>query len=258
MPAKILIVSDIDNTLLGGSSATERFTEWMAAHADLVRLAYASGRFFPSVAESIEAAKLPLPDAVISGVGTEIAFYPEGDALSEWSVEQRHYWDPQEVRRRLARVPELTLQPAEFQSELKISYFLHDAAPEQLAAVAEALRDPWLRVETIYSSRRDLDIVPAGVNKGSAAAFLASLWNFTPERVIVCGDSGNDLPMFGRGFRGVIVANAHDDLKAAASAHNFLAPSSFAAGVVEGLEHWKQTLGFARPENCQGATLAVA
>lgn len=256
MPATILIVSDVDNTLLGEGAAIDAFSDWVAERADRVRLVYASGRFFPSVVESVKRHRLPLPDAIIGGVGTEIQLYPDGVELEEWSREQCHHWNPAEIRERLCDLPFLSPQPEEFQSRFKISYFLHDATEAQLADVKEALSDNWLRTELIYSSRRDLDIVPAGVNKGSAAAFLASVWKFAPERVVVCGDSGNDLPMFARGFRGVIVGNAHDDLKAAAGPQNYLSASTHAAGVVEGLDYWTGLLETAAPRI--EATVAVA
>ncbi len=54
----------------------------------------------------------------------------------------------------------------------------------------------------------------------------------------MCGDSGNDLSMFARGFRGVVVGNAQQELKSMTHPDIYHSDRSFAAGVMEGLEHW--------------------
>jgi hydroxymethylpyrimidine pyrophosphatase-like HAD family hydrolase len=65
------------------------------------------------------------------------------------------------------------------------------------------------------------------------------LWQVDPEAVIVCGDTRNDAAMFQQGFRGVIVSNAHDDLKRLARDKRvYLARQPHAAGVLEGLLYW--------------------
>jgi len=91
----------------------------------------------------------------------------------------------------------------------------------------------------IYSSRRDLDIVPAGANKGTAAAFLASTWWGIPQsRVLVSGDSGNDRDLFGQGFLGIVVSNAHRELKELNGPTVYHARQPYAGGVLEGWRYW--------------------
>jgi hydroxymethylpyrimidine pyrophosphatase-like HAD family hydrolase len=81
-------------------------------------------------------------------------------------------------------------------------------------------------------------VLPRGANKGSAARFLAYALRVAQQRVIVCGDSGNDAAMFGLGWRGVIVSNALPELKALGGESIYHASGSFAAGVLEGVRHW--------------------
>ena len=95
-------------------------------------------------------------------------------------------------------------------------------------------------VQVIYSSRRDLDVLPVGVDKGSAAARLASQFGFLTRDVIVAGDTGNDAAMFLHGFRGIVVGNAHVELKSLQSPEVYQSNSSYADGVLEGLQHWLQ------------------
>ena len=83
-------------------------------------------------------------------------------------------------------------------------------------------------------------MLPAGIDKGTATAYLAACWNMPSDQVIVCGDTGNDLSMFEHGFLGVVVGNALPELTALASPRVFQAKQHFAAGVCEGLRHWFQ------------------
>ena len=93
-------------------------------------------------------------------------------------------------------------------------------------------------IEEMNSTMGYLDVLPKGVNKGSAAAFLASHWSLPRERVLVSGDTGNDLAMFAQGFRGIVVANAHAVLKRLDAPTVYHARRGHAAGVLEGLRHW--------------------
>ena len=57
-----------------------------------------------------------------------------------------------------------------------------------------------------------------------------------PERVVVSGDTGNDLAMFQIGCRGIVVGNAHAELRQLDSEHIYQAEAGHAFGVLEGLE----------------------
>jgi mannosylfructose-6-phosphate phosphatase len=231
------LVSDVDNTLLGDDEALARFAEWYESRRGSMRLVYNSGRFYSSVVASIDSTALPEPDAVIGGVGTEIRFYPDGRSLEAWPAQFAGY-EASAVRECLARFAELAPQPLELQSRWKTSYFVDGAPPEFLARLKRRLQAEGLAVELIYSSRRDLDVLPAAANKGSAAAFLAEHWNLAREKVMASGDSGNDLALFQQGFRGIVVANAHAELKALRGENVYHSPHAHAAGVLDGLEYW--------------------
>jgi len=222
---------------LGDDEALGRFAEWYEAHRASVRLVYATGRFFDSVAALIGCTRLPEPDAVIGAVGTEIALYPDGRNVDRWPPHSA-IWDPKAIRAMLAKHSILEPQPPEFQTDFKLSYYAEGLDAEFLADLRRKLADAGQYVETIYSSNRDLDVLPPGVSKGSAVVFLASDWGVDRDQVIVAGDTGNDAAMFLSGFRGIVVGNAQPELKAFRSANIYHSDHFFAAGVLDGIEYW--------------------
>lgn len=49
---------------------------------------------------------------------------------------------------------------------------------------------------------------------------------------------GDDKAMFAQGFRGIVVANAHEELKRIQAPTIYHAKGAFAAGVQEGMNFW--------------------
>jgi len=242
------IVSDIDNTLLGDDDALARFASWRADAGRETALIYASGRFFESIVDSVESTDLPEPDLVIGGVGTEMRVFDSGEPIVSWTGRFEDRFDAAIVREALDGFPGLEEQPPALCSRYKASYYLEGAGQSELHQVRERVADAGIDAEIVYSSDRDLDVLPAGVNKGSAARHAVEALGIDRDHVVVCGDSANDLSMFRHGFRGVVVGNAHESLKALELPTVHQAEAEYAAGVIEGLERWGEDLpGLAGP-----------
>jgi mannosylfructose-6-phosphate phosphatase len=201
-------------------------------------LVYSSGRFADSISESIEKTALPRPEAIIGGVGTEVRLFECGTILDLWP-ETFGPWDADSIRTAALVHKELDPQPEKFQSKYKISFYGYDLAPEFLHLLQLQLSGLGHRVNLVYSSDRDLDILPEKIDKGTAAAFLAGYWQIPVERVFVSGDSANDSAMFQHGFRGIVVGNGHPELKALHDPAVYKAAASYAFGVLEGLAYWQ-------------------
>lgn len=234
-----LLICDLDGTLLGDDSELDRFARWYAQSRERFYLAYSSGRFVESILESIAATSLPEPDAVIGGVGTEIYDMATAKRAPMWPPLLLG-WNPHIVRAICESHRELTPQPARFTSYHKVSYYGRDLSESFIARLVQRMAGFGLQASAIYSSDRDLDITPGNIHKGAAAAFLAGRWKINPNRVFVAGDSGNDAAMFHMGFRGIVVGNAHAELRSIVAPYIYRATAEFAAGVLEGLDHWLQ------------------
>ena len=238
MATRKLIVSDVDNTLLGNDEDLARFATWYEENRSETRLVYASGRFVDSVAESVRTTLLPVPDAIIGGVGTEIQLCPSGKSLPDWDEKLSNCWDADQVREVLAVHSRLVPQLDEFQSDYKISYFLRNATITELEQIRTRLAQASIAADLIYSSFRDLDVLPAGFSKGAATRTVAEHFQHDAQDVLVCGDSANDLSMFQYDWRGVVVGNAHPELIELDDPLIYHSDACFAAGVLDGLDYW--------------------
>jgi sucrose phosphatase-like protein len=233
-----LLVSDLDDTLLGDDEALAEFAEWYEDESSWLQLAYASGRFVETMAASVRETELPEPAALIGGVGTEICRYPGGEPIEDWPKVDGSDWNPARIRRALESLDHLHMQPEASQSRFKVSYLFEDASDGDLQVVRHHLRQSGLKANLIYSSHHDLDVVPEGVDKGTAARHLADVLGVPRERVLVAGNSANDAAMFLAPFRGIVVGNAHRELKAFESDEVYVSTQTYARGVRDGIVRW--------------------
>lgn len=98
------------------------------------------------------------------------------------------------------------------------------------AAVKEQLGT---RVGAFRSSDYFLELVPLGVNKGSALARLLDVLGMTPQDLIAIGDNYNDLEMIELAGTGVAMGNAPEDIQRRA---DFVTRSNAEDGVAYALE----------------------
>ena len=123
----------------------------------------------------------------------------------------------QRIAKALAGLAGITVQPDIYQHLQKSSWYLHDADEMTLAGIEERLANAGIAARLVYSSNRDLDILPDGVDKGAALSWLCRQLGLSHDDVVVAGDTNNDRSMFDLpGVRGIVVGNALAELKAIA------------------------------------------
>lgn len=237
-----LFSPDLDGTVAGKPDATLCFRHAWEAIPPGVRpvLCYNSGRLLGHTLELLHGSDLPEPDYLVCGVGTLIYDFHEKKVLKEFSSTLTGGWDKEKVREIMLRYPEVQEQPRRYQHKFKSSWHIYDAAPEQIEAIEEELEAAGLKITVVYSSSRDLDILPEYANKGNALLWLAEMLNIKASRILVAGDTGNDISMFQLDdVSGIVVENAQPELLAETVNRNFFkATKPFADGVLEGLLHF--------------------
>ena len=237
-----LFASDLDGTLLGNPEAARRFKEAWGALAGERRplLCYNSGRLVDDTLRLLETEPLPSPDYIVGGVGTQLYDFARRSPVAGYDEQYRQGWDLERIERILASFPGITRQPAEFLHPYKSSWYLQQASPESLEELRRQLAAAGLEVSVVYSSSRDLDVLPARTDKARALRWLCRSLDMPLDEVIVAGDSGNDSSMFLLpGVRGIVVENAQPELhEAVVHLPTFSATRAFADGVLEGLAHF--------------------
>ena len=237
-----LLSFDLDGTITGNPDAALRFRlSWEALEEkEKPLLCYNSGRLRKSMVDLIAAADVPKPDYCICGVGTLIYDYRNDLVLKEFETTLTSGWDREKIRSIISRYDDIQEQPRRFQDRFKSSWYLQGADSERIKSIHRQLRDEGLKVNIVYSSSRDLDILPEYANKGNALRWLIEGLDIRPEEVIVGGDTGNDSSMFLiPGVKGIVVENAQPELYAATvQVPTYIAKQKIADGILEGLQYY--------------------
>jgi len=238
-----LFSTDIDGTILGDPESANRFKsiwEQIPKHQRPL-LCYNSGRMVDDVSGLVQEGQLPDPEYIIGGVGTQVFDFTAAELFKDFNQVLSEGWDLEKVEGIAGGFPGIERQPAELLHAFKSSWYLYDAPPGAIAQLQQQLQGAGLDVEVIYSSQRDLDVLPKKANKGNALGWLCESLSISPEEVLVAGDSGNDTAMFQvDGVRGIAPKNAHPDLRSALTDRRvYLASKEIADGVLEGLVHYE-------------------
>ena len=229
-----LLVSDIDDTLTGDEAALADLGEVLRRHRDGIAVALNSSRPASSVRRTLTQLfpKAFPVDAVITALGTEIAI--GGTMLSGWT--DRFAGWPRDRIAKMVVALGYTPHDAEFQTPWKASFAIPAQAWGDVTAALEAENLP---CRVITSGSSDFDIIPPSAGKDAAALFLASHMGVPRSRLVVAGDSGNDLALFSVAARAIAVGNARRELFSAMPIDvSYHASLHHAAGVREGLTHF--------------------
>lgn len=234
-PATLVLATDLDGTLLAGTQgARRRIRELFSGSLPGAKLIYITGRGLETVIPLLSDSTLPRPDYIIADVGATVVY---GDLTP---VDPLHHeiaarWPgTQVVLQALADFPQLNRQTVP--QERRCSFFVNEGGvtPELRAAV-EALG-----CELLFSAGRYLDVLPRGVGKGPTLRRLAEAAGFDAQRIVVAGDTLNDLSMFEAGFHGVVVGGAEPALveRARKLPRVHVANAQGCGGILEGLSRF--------------------
>lgn len=234
-----MLATDLDGTLVGDQEPLTLLNAELSRHRERIMLVYVTGRSFVSVQRLIEAQQLLQPSYIVAGVGTSIHQAPSWETDAQWVRRLGQNWSAERVRAIASFFPTLAPQSPDNQGPFKCSYFLLEEHAEQtIASLHETLRHQRVSARIVYSSGRDLDILPARAGKGNALRYLATRVGISLSMLLTCGDSGNDRDMLSLGGPAAVMANAQPELLAAPPAGAYRCQGAYATGILEALLHY--------------------
>jgi sucrose-phosphate synthase len=238
--AKRMVITDLDNTLVGDDAALVELLAWLQTHSSQVAFGIATGRTLESALKLLKEHRIPMPHVLITSVGTEIHYGLRLVTDTSWQSHIKHLWRRDDLRGALGLTPGLKLQPSSHQSPYKLSYFVDKAQALTTPALQARLHESNLRANLIASHGEYLDVVPVRASKGRAIRYLAYKWGFQLSDFLVSGDSGNDIDMLAGDTLGVVVGGHSEELKSLATdEHVFFAEAPYAQGILQGIEHYE-------------------
>lgn len=233
-----LIITDLDNTLLGDEDSLADFNELIRAH-DHIGFGIATGRNLTSALATIEQLGLPMPDVMDTSCGTQLHY---GEKLTDdrsWKKQISYQWRPDRIREVMDTLPGCYIQSESEQGEFKISYKLDLELAPKLSQIRRAFREAGLRVKAVLSLGIYLDVIPVRGGSELSIRHLLYKWGFAPEQLLVAGDSGNDEGMLKGRTLGVVVGNYSPELeKLRKLPRIYFAEATHAKGIMEGIHYY--------------------
>ncbi len=206
--AKHILATDLDGTLVGDPQGLQQLFEYYEQQTFEITLIYITGRYYDSAMSLIQQEGLPIPDLLVTDVGTSIYIGETFTKDLEWADRMSGHWMPKKIEEIAASVPGMTKQPLPLEN--RRSYFVDHAQP--VKELQNKLHSFDIPHKLIFSGGRDVDVLPPGSGKGQALEYILKKYNMEDAKLLVAGDSGNDLEMLTLGFPSVIVGNAQPEL----------------------------------------------
>lgn len=234
-----MLISSLDNTLLGDDDAVAAFCERLRHAGDHVGFGIATGRNLQSTLKVIKDNRLPMPDLLITSVGAEIHYGHRMIADEGWQQHIDYRWNPDALREAMAGFPGLKLQPKAEQHRFKISYFVDEKKAPALREIVRHLRKLDLHANVLQSRGMFLDLLPVRASKGLALRYLWIKWGLQPEYFLAAGSCGNDEDYLRGNTLGVVVGNYSKELaKLRGKPRIYFARGEHAWGILEGIDYY--------------------
>jgi sucrose-6F-phosphate phosphohydrolase len=256
----VLVITDLDDTLIGDDDATLKFTQWWRSHGVPAggRLVYNTGRVLDLFLELLEekAHCIAEPDLLISSVGTKIYKKESNNSWVQDEIYEKRLgkgWELDAVREAAyaalgaVGTEKMHFRPPSEMNDYKITVGVAksalDSVLQQIQAQLDAEKVLYKAIVSGKGDWRFVDLVPAEAGKLKALEYATETLGFAPHQTVACGDSGNDLDMLQSGggkdrHHAIVVGNAQEDLMkwARESKEPLIVEGHRAHGILEGLE----------------------
>ncbi len=238
--SKRAIFSDLDQSLIGNAEGLHRFIEVIRQNRTRATFGIVTGRRLDSALAVMKKNSIPVPDVLITSLGTQIHYGKQLITDDFWAEHINYLWQPFFVRRALQELPGLIPQPTMEQSRYKISYHYDPTVAPPVEDIIALLRTRDLTVNVVHSFGQYLDILPTRASKGQALRYVAQRWDIPLETILVAGGSGADEDMMRGNTLAVVVGNRHyEELSQLEDLEQiYFATQDHALGILEAIDHY--------------------
>lgn len=239
-----LIVADLDGTLLNSQHVVSPVTERAIreAMARGVLFTVATGKTFTSTPGLIKQFNIRIP--LICGNGA-LVYAPDGTVLYEDPIPRACAIEAVRMARAAGMLPVVYvgkgLLAAEWDANIEELVAHHEPVPEIVPDLEAALENEYQPVKLILMHRDPervaqfhgeltrafegrahamrsglasvVELMPLGVNKGTALAFILDYLGISAEETIAFGDNCNDLDMIQRAGIGVAMGHSPHEVR---------------------------------------------
>lgn len=232
------LFTDLDQNLLGNPQALSTFIEALQANRKCVLFGIATGRRLDSAMQALKKHRIPMPNVLITSLGTEIYYNPNLVPDAAWELHIDYLWNPRIIRRTLRELPGIKLQPRLEQGRFKVSYYIDPQISPDIQHINKLLNQQGQSANVILSFGQYLDIVPVRASKGLALRWVAERHDISLDRILAAGGSGADEDMMRGNILAVVVANRHnEELSDLVPVDEiFFASRPYAEGILEAIE----------------------
>ncbi len=231
----MLLATDLDGTFLGGKSLHKQQLYKLIRENEDIQLVFVTGRGLESVIPLLNDPIIPQPDFIICDVGATIVNGHTLEAVEPLQNAIEINWPGSlTILEHLQDVDELEYQ--EVPQERRCSFVTRNSESKEVVRS----RVKTLGCDVIYSADRFLDVLGAGVDKGSSLTKLVTHLGIDSSDVLVAGDTLNDLSMYLCGYKGVVVGEAEEKLLEATAdiEEVYQAKSCGAGGILKAMEYF--------------------
>lgn len=227
----MLLATDLDGTFLGGTPEDKEQLYHLLHRNKEIQLVFVTGRGIRSVLNLLEDTALPRPEYIICDVGATVTHLPTLAAVEPVQSNIAARWPGDHVRETMKKVRGLLHQDA--QQQYRCSYYYDEETDIESAREIAAS----LQCDMVLSAGKYLDILPGGVNKGYTLQQLLEILVLPHHKILVAGDSMNDITMYETGFKGVVVGDSEAELvrRTAGMPHVLQAQRTGAGGILEAM-----------------------
>jgi glucosylglycerol-phosphate synthase len=232
----MILATDLDGTFLGGNTQGRRqLYDLIRAEPDAI-LIFVTGRGLGSIQPLLDDESIPTPDYIIADVGATVV---DGGDLAPVAPVQDPIESAWPGRERVMEA----LRPFEFlvyqevPQARRCSFLL--AEERRIEEIRHVVEDD-LGCDILFSAGQYLDVLPRGVSKGSSLLALLEHTGLDQDRVVVAGDTLNDLSLFESGLKGIVVGEAEAELSRRVEqigGQAYMATEAGGGGILEGLRH---------------------